>query len=132
MQQAIILDTAGYDATDPRRILQPLIDRLHGCDLVVCVCSANSAAREADRRFICALREEFQRHPDRHMPVVMTALTHIDRLRPIQEWNPPYQLDPAESAKAEQIADAIRAVAADLELPPADVIPVCLLPDPRL
>jgi len=129
LQQAIILDTAGYDVANPGEMLRPLIDHLHGCDIVICVCSAASAAREADRRLLSELRAEFQRNPDRHMPVVITALTHIDRLRPLQEWNPPYRLDPAEGRKAEQIVDAIEAVATDLAVPPADVIPVCLLPE---
>jgi predicted GTPase len=129
LEQAIVLDTAGYDVAEPGQLLRPWMDHLHGCDMVVCVCSAASAAREADRRFLAALRAEFQRNPDRHLPVVMAALTHIDRLRPLQEWNPPYRVDPAEGPKAEQIADAIEAVAADLSLPPADVIPVCLLPE---
>ncbi len=60
---------------------------------------------------------------------MIAALTQIDRLRPLQEWNPPYRLDPAEGMKAEQIANAVEAVAADLDLPPGDVIPVCLLPE---
>ncbi|MGO9112602.1 MAG: GTPase family protein [Thermoguttaceae bacterium] len=129
LQQAIVLDTAGYDIAEPGEMLRPWIDCLHGCDMVVCVCSAASAAREADRRFLDDLRAEFQRKPDRHLPVVIAALTHIDRLRPQQEWNPPYRLDPAEGPKAEQIADAIQAVATDLSLRPAEVIPVCLLPE---
>ena len=82
LQQAVILDTAGYDIADPEKMLRPWIDHLHGCDMVVCVCSAASAAREADRRFLSELRAEFQRNPDRHMPVVIAALTQIDRLRP--------------------------------------------------
>jgi predicted GTPase len=129
LPQAIVLDTAGYDVADPRQVLDPLIEPLHGCDIVLCVCSAASAAREADRRFLSELRAEFQRNPDRHMPVLMAALTHIDRLRPLQEWNPPYRLEPAEGAKAQQIADAVEAVATDLALGPAEVIPVCLLPE---
>ncbi len=128
LQEAIILDTAGYDIANAGAMLRPLLDHLHGCDIVLCACSAVSAAREADRRLLAELRAEFQRMPDRHMPVVMTALTHIDRLRPLQEWDPPYRLDPAEGLKAEQIVAAIEAVAADLAVPPADVIPVCLLP----
>jgi hypothetical protein len=129
LRQVIVLDTAGYDIEKPGEMLRPWIDHLHGCDIIVCVCSAASAAREADRRFLSELRAEFQRNPDRHIPVLIAALTHIDRLRPLQEWNPPYQLDPAEGPKAEQIAGAVEAVAGDLELPPADVIPVCLLPE---
>jgi uncharacterized protein len=124
---AIVLDTAGYDVADPRSVLTPVIDQLHGCDILICVCSAAAAAREADRRFLEALKAEFQRYPDRHLPVVLAALTHIDRLRPVQEWNPPYRLNPPEGPKAEQIADALRAVAADLLVPAEDVIPICLL-----
>jgi hypothetical protein len=129
LTEALVLDTAGYDMADSRQVLKSLIDQLHGCDIVICVCSAASAAREADRRFLHELRAEFLRNPDRHLPVVIAALAHIDRLRPMQEWNPPYQLDPAVGPKAEQIADAVRAVAADLALPPSDVVPVCLLPE---
>ncbi len=129
LPQAIVLDTAGYDVADPRVMLKPWLDHLHGCDMVVCVASAASAVREADRRFLGELRAEFQRNPDRHIPVVILALTHIDHLRPLQEWDPPYRLDPPQGPKAEQIADAVEAVAADLDLPPAEVIPVCLLPE---
>ena len=129
LQQALVLDTAGYDVAASGEMLRPLLDHLHGCDMVVCVCSAASAAREADRRFLGELRAEFQRNPDRHLPVLIAALTHIDRLRPRQEWSPPYRLDPPQGPKAAQIADAIEAVAADLALPPEEVIPVCLLPE---
>jgi uncharacterized protein len=129
LPQAIILDTAGYDIAAPGDLLRPFIEHLHDCDMVICVCSAMLAAREADRRFLDGLRTEFQQHPDRHLPVVITALTNIDRLRPIQEWKPPYRLDPPEGMKAEQIAAAVLSVAADLAIPPAEVIPVCLQPD---
>ena len=63
------------------------------------------------------------------MPVLIAALTHIDRLRPLQEWSPPYQLDPPQGPKAQQIAEAVEAVAADLAFPPVEVVPVCLLPE---
>ena len=48
-------------------------------------------------------------------------------MRPVREWSPPYRLQPPQGEKARQIADAVQAVAADLVLPPADVIPVCTL-----
>jgi predicted GTPase len=132
LQQAIVLDTAGYDcavecAAGASKPLRALVDCARACDIVLCVCSAATAAREADRRFLSELRAEFQRTPDRHPPVVLVALTHIDRLRPVQEWSSPYRLDPPEGRKAREIADAVEAVAADLGLPPADVIPVCTL-----
>jgi predicted GTPase len=112
---------------EANKALRQLIGSAQGCDIVLCVCSAATAAREADRRFLNQLRSEFQRTPDRHVPVVLVALTHIDRLRPLREWSPPYCLQPAEGDKARQIADAVQAVATDLVLPPGDVIPVCTL-----
>ena len=111
----------------PARRVLTLVGRAQGCNIVLCICSAATAAREADRRFLNQLRSEFQRTPDRHAPVVLVALTHIDRLRPLREWSPPYRLQPPEGEKARQIAEAVQAVAADLVLPPADVIPVCTL-----
>jgi uncharacterized protein len=129
LAQALVLDTPGYDLAASGEVQKSMIAHLHGCDILLVVCSAASAAREADRRFLSEVRAEFQRHPDRHLPVLITALTHIDRLRPVQEWSPPYRLDPAEGLKAEQIADAIRAVASDLAVPPDDVLPICLLPE---
>ncbi len=134
LEQAIVLDTAGYDAASGdtasgEQTVRALLAHLHGCDIVLGVCSAASAARQADRKFLDAIRAEFQRTPDRHMPIIVTALTHIDRLRPIAEWNPPYRLSPPEGPKAEQIAAAVETVASDLGLSAGDVIPVCLLPE---
>jgi predicted GTPase len=100
-----------------------------GCDLVLVVCSARSAAREADRRLLDALNAFFQQQPDRAVPPAVVALTHIDQVRPLREWNPPYDLAHPQGAKAEQIVDAVRAVAADLRMPLERVVPVCLHPE---
>ena len=125
-------DRAGYGRLRRRREpppLGPLLRQAGGCDLLLCVCSAATAARQADRQCLDALRAEFQRHPDRHPPVLLAVVTHIDRLRPVAQWSPPYRLAPPEGPKAQQMAEAIEAVAADLALPPGDVIPVCTLPE---
>jgi len=130
MQQAIILDTAGYeDVTRDDDPFAQLHDEILDCDIVVCVCAATSAARAADRHLLDAVRTYFSEHPDRIMPPVIVALTQIDRLRPFNEWNPPYDLQQAESRKAQQIVEAIELVAEDLDVPPERVIPVCLKED---
>jgi hypothetical protein len=54
------------------------------------------------------------------------VLSHIDRLRPIREWLPPYDLSEPKSLKAESIRAALEVVATDLAVPIANVIPVCL------
>src|SRR5690606_32222364 len=67
-----------------------------------------------------ALRRE--RHP---APVIVVA-THIDHLRPVREWAPPYDLAGASGAKATNIRAAVQALADDLALSLDQVVPVCL------
>ncbi|MEQ8790000.1 MAG: GTPase [Pirellulaceae bacterium] len=130
MQQAIILDTAGYeDVTRDDDPFAQLHDQILDCDIVVCVCAATSAARAADRHLLDAVRTYFHEHPDRVMPPVIVALTQIDRLRPFNEWNPPYDVQQPSGRKAQQIVEAMEAVAEDLEVSPLQVIPVCLKED---
>ena len=128
--RAIILDTAGYEnveeAEDAFARLRPQILQ---CDLLLLVSSAVSAARAADRRLVEQIRTFFREHPDRAMPPLVVALGHVDQLRPLGEWKPPYDLARARGAKAAQILDAVRAVEEDLTIG-ADqpVVPVCLKP----
>jgi len=62
------------------------------------------------------------------MPPLLVAVTHIDQLRPLSEWSPPYNLDHPATPKAQNILAAITAVSADLGVPLEQVIPVCLYP----
>jgi predicted GTPase len=127
---AIILDTAGYEnvegAEDAFAQLRPQIVE---CDLLLLVVSAVSAARAADRRLLEQARTFFQEHPDRAMPPLVVALGHVDQLRPLGEWDPPYDLARPSGPKAAQIVDAVGAVEQDLAVG-ADqpVVPVCLKP----
>jgi hypothetical protein len=129
--RAIVLDTAGYDSgQDGQAIFEPLRETILGADLLLLACAANSAARGADRRLLDEIRAFCQAEPNRMMPPLVVAVTHIDQLRPPSEWNPPYNLVQPQGEKARQIADAVRAVADDLALA-ADqlVIPVSLRPE---
>lgn len=127
IRQAIILDTAGYeDVTRATDALDEARDELLKSDLVLLVCSALSAARDADRRFLDEVRALFQSDPDREFPPLIIVLTHIDQLRPFREWNPPYDLRNVDSSKASQIREAVEAAATDLSVPVDRVVPVCL------
>ena len=130
MPRAIILDTAGYEepdgAADP---FSELSDQVLDCDLVLLVSSALSAARASDRRLLDAVRTRYQEESGRLMPPLVVVVTHIDLLRPVRQWEPPYDLGRPDSPKAQQIAAAVLAVSEDLALEPDQpVIPVCLKP----
>lgn len=128
--QAVILDTAGYaDVDAAQKEIAQLRDESLACDLVIMVCSARSAARAADRRWLDGLRASLAAKPERTSPPVIVALSYIDQVRPLAEWSPPYDLAAPPGEKARNIRDAMQAVAADLACDVADVVPVCLRAD---
>jgi predicted GTPase len=130
IRRAIIYDTAGYDAShaddDPFKDLR---DSIAHSDLVLLVCSATSAARGVDRRLLDRIRDHFQKNPHRTMPPLVVPLTHVDRLRPFSEWDPPYDIARASVGKAAEMRRATQAVAEDLALAPECVVPVCTKAD---
>ncbi len=126
--RAIILDTAGYSTTEPAGdAFAHFREHILDCDLILLVVSARSGARAADRQFLDELRDFFQREPDRIMPPLVVAVSFIDQLRPVKQWDPPYNLVRPQTAKEKQIRDVMEAVREDLALA-ADsvVVPVCL------
>jgi len=130
LPKAIILDTAGYaDAAKPDDILRDSLPQVLQSDFVLLVSSVGTAAREPDRKLLNALRNYFQEHPDREFPPLLVALTHIDQVRPLREWEPPYNLETPDGPKAENIRAAVEAVAQDLELDVSQIVPVCLQPN---
>lgn len=129
-QQALIFDSAGYaDVESAGKSLAQARDQVLKCDAILLVCSAMTAARQPDSRLLADLRQVFQADPDRAFPAFLIVLTHIDQLRPFREWSPPYDVVHASNPKAQQIREAMDAVAADLQVPIDEVIPVCLAPD---
>lgn len=126
---ALLIDSPGLDNTPAA--LARLTGEAGNCDLVIWVINAARADREGDRAGIAAFRDYFAAHLNRRRPPMMLVLSHIDRLRPFQDWQPPYDLahtsgDSARSAKANSILAAMDAAATELGFELADVVPVCL------
>ncbi len=125
---ALIIDTPGltpFDAADPRALVG-FLEQADRCDLIIWLLAANRADRALDRAAIDAVRGHYAARPDRRSPPMLVLLSHVDRLRPFNEWRPPYDLNAANSAKAASMRDAIAATAADLDIATTDIIPVCL------
>ena len=56
-----------------------------------------------DAQQLQAIRHYFQQEcPNQTLPVIIAVATHIDRLRPVREWKPPYQILQPDNAKAHQ------------------------------
>ena len=124
---ALLIDSPGLEPDLGR--IDDLVQRAMACDLVLWVAVANTADRALDLRAIKAFRTKFAAERNRRPPPLLLVLTNIDRLRPFQDWSPPYDLADATSPKAQSIASAIAAASADLDVSSGDIVAVCLNPD---
>jgi predicted GTPase len=92
--------------------------------MVLWVSAATRAARDTDRAALKAVREHFAAQPNRHRPPMLLVLTHIDTLRPFQEWDPPYDLEAGTGEKARSIRAAAEAACEELGFARNEVVPV--------
>jgi len=127
LKQAIILDSAGYGGFDNLDATAAIKKEWAKTDVVLLVLKANQAAREADRQPLQAIRDYFQNERrNQALPEIIAVVTHIDLLRPIHEWQPPYNIQQPDNTKAQNIRHACDTIADDLQLPLSRIVPVCL------
>ena len=129
LEQAIVLDTAGYDVADPGAACS-------SPGSIICTAATWSFAFARPLpprgRPTAVSQRAAGRIPAEPGPPLAGGDYGPDAYRSAASAagvGPALSARSAEGPKAEQIADAVEAVAADLALPPADVIPVCLLPE---
>lgn len=126
VEQMLILDSRGYAGPMEGQGLDKTEAEILRSDLILLVCSAVSAARHPDRQLLEGIRVLFQSHPELNTPPMLVILTHIDRLRPIREWDPPYNIAQPERPKEQAIRKAMEAATEDLGVDLSEVIPVSL------
>ncbi len=129
LPKAIVFDTEGFGGREDRLAISRLDKELIKCDLIIMVCSATTAARAPDVRLLDELRQRFAVNKLQSLPPIVVALSHIDKLRPFGEWNPPYDLRDKNSIKACNMASALTALETDLSVPIEWITPVCLQRD---
>jgi len=119
---AIIYDTPGSE----RLAHKSLHEVANVADFIIWVSAAHRPERQSERQILDALRLAQTARVDRRPPPLLLVVTHIDRLRPLREWQPPYDLTNPDDLKAMSIQAAVTAFSADFEVPIASVVPVCL------
>lgn len=131
----IVVDTPGYQAGKMEEAFRALKGELEQADLVLLVCSARHAGRQADAEFLQAFSRLFQDNPKWKQPPLLVACTFIDELRPWNEWDPPYDWSappetPTKSPKERYIRMCVQAIRRDLQLSESQpLIPVCTHPE---
>ena len=118
---ALIIDSPGL--ADSQH-LPALIEAANACDMILWVTSAARAARQIDAAALEAIRQHFHAQANRRRPPILLILTHIDKLRPFNEWEPPYDLASPTRAKAQSIRGALEAAGAELGFAANEIVPV--------
>jgi len=102
-----VVDLQGLDGNAKTEAV--MLKEMTQADVVLWVLKANQSARELDKQ----LKDKFDAFYDdpknisRKQPIVITIVNQVDRLKPVDEWQPPYDLDNPTTAKAKIIAQAL-------------------------
>ncbi|WP_299143400.1 GTPase family protein [uncultured Vibrio sp.] len=102
-----VVDLQGLDGNAKTEVL--MLKEMTQADVVLWVLKANQSARELDTQ----LKGKFDAFYDdpknisRKKPILVSVVNQVDRLKPVDEWQPPYDLDNPTSAKAKIIAQAL-------------------------
>lgn len=102
-----VVDLQGLDGSAKTEAV--MLKEMTQADVVLWVLKANQSARELDKQ----LKDKFDAFYDdpknisRKQPIVITIVNQVDRLKPVDEWQPPYDLDNPTTAKAKIIAQAL-------------------------
>lgn len=127
MTQMILFDSCGYeDKYNAKQLFTHMKQEILRCDFILLVCKATDAARQPDKQVLNELQQLLQTQPDHPALPVLVVLTHIDQLRPVREWSPPYNVAQPDTPKALNIRRAMEIVATDLQVDISQVIPVNL------
>ena len=95
-------DSPGYEQVNRTDYRDQLLDCAREADLLLLVTPALDPALQMDADLLHDMREEV---PD--LPAI-TALTQVDRLRPLREWQPPYDWQWGSRPKEISIREATR------------------------
>jgi uncharacterized protein len=121
LQAALIIDSPGLSSSGA---FNALLGEVDDCDMVLWVNSAARAARDIDNRALAAIRAHFAARANRRRPPMLLVLTHIDALRPFNEWAPPYDVATGTGAKAKSIRNAMEAIGEELGFNSDEILPV--------
>lgn len=124
---AEIVDAPGLTAASTDQIAELARE----ADCIVWVLAAHRPDRALDRAVLDSVRGYYAARPEQTMPPMIGVMTHIDRLSPAREWQPPYDVVAPTRPKEIAMRAALQAAAGDLAMPQEDVVPCRLQPAER-
>lgn len=95
-----LLDTPGYEQANRADLRELVIDQAHQADLLLLVTPALDPALQIDIDFLKELKQAVHDLP------AIAIVTQVDRLRPLREWQPPYDWQGGDRSKEISIREA--------------------------
>ena len=95
-------DSPGYEQGQRSDLRELVLDYAHQADVILLLNPALDPALQMDADFLQDLQKTA---PDR--PILL-LVTQVDRLRPVREWQPPYNWQNGEKPKEKAIRDAVQ------------------------
>ncbi|PNW34686.1 UNVERIFIED_CONTAM: GTPase [Euhalothece sp. KZN 001] len=93
-------DTPGYEQVSGGELRELVLDYATTADLLLLVTPALDPALAMDHQFLSEIKSEIS-----DLPTVV-VVTQVDKLRPIKEWNPPYDWEEGTKPKEKSIRNA--------------------------
>jgi len=97
-----LIDTPGYEQIDRGEYRQQVLEYAYNADLILLLNPALDPSLQMDKDFLVKVRDN---NPD--IPI-FTIITQVDRLRPIREWQPPYNWLTGNKPKEISIREAVK------------------------
>ncbi len=112
--------------TDSKESSEEILKGVLAADIVLLVLAANSPAKQPDVLMLNQFKEYYREHSELKPPRVIGVVTHIDLLRPMQEWKPPYKWRDPKTPKERSIHESIEYCRELFGTSIRDYVPVCL------
>lgn len=113
-----LIDSPGYEQIAKEDFRDLVLDQAAEADLLVLATPALDPALQSDKTFLHDLKMTEQQPP------TVVALTQVDRLRPVREWQPPYDWQTGQRSKEKSIRDAVAYRVETLGQPAETVVPL--------
>ncbi len=107
MEVLHLIDLPGMDGTEENKNF--LLKEISLADMVIWVLKANQSARMLDSEFKKLFDAFYKKRENRSrkIPTIIGILNQVDRLNPVSEWMPPYDIENGQNKKENTIREAI-------------------------
>jgi uncharacterized protein len=98
----LLWDTPGYEQIGMEQYTQAVLETADTADLLLLITPVTDPTLQMDLDLLSRIRQESPDLPQ------LTVVTQVDKLRPLREWEPPYDWQKGNRPKEQNIRDAVQ------------------------